>query len=63
MAFRRFLENDGELPEELRAAGMVGKCANFSQLADEVSADALIAELVHCAQANGYPLTRISKAV
>ena len=61
--FRRFFANDGELPEDIQAAGLVGKSADFSRLADQESADALIAELVHRARQHGYPLARIRKTV
>ena len=61
--FCRFFANDGELPEDLRAAGLVGRSADFSRLADEESADALITELVHWAAEHGYPLARIRKTV
>jgi hypothetical protein len=62
-AVRRFIENDGELPSKLKDAGIIGKCCDFSRLTDEVSTDTVIAELVHLAQSNGFPLERMNKAV
>ena len=59
----RFVENDGELPSKLKVAGILGKCCDFSRLSDEVSTDTVIAELVHMAQSNGFPLERMNKAV
>ena len=60
-SMRRFLEQDGESPEEIRLAGVFGKCFNFSQLSDEASADALVAEIIQFGTRNNFPLSRNRK--
>ncbi len=60
-SIRRFLEHDGELHEEIRLAGVVGKCFRFSQLSDEASADALVAEIIQLGRSNNFPLARNRK--
>ena len=60
---RRFIEKDGELPNELKEAGLVVKFCDFSRLADEESTDKLIDEVVQMAQSNGLPLQRTKKSV
>jgi hypothetical protein len=58
---RRFLEHGGELPDLLKNGGVLGKCCNFSQLADEASTEAVIDGLVNLAQDGKLPLNRIKK--
>lgn len=60
-SIRRFLEHDGELPEEIRLAGVLGKCFKFSQLSDQASADALVAEIIQFGTSNNFPLSRNRK--
>lgn len=59
---RRFIENDGELPRELRDAGIVGKCCDFARCHDRESTNAVIDELVALAKRHKLPLKRIKKA-
>ena len=59
---RRFLENDGEVPGNLKDAGILGKCCDFSRLSDEASTDAVIGELVQLAKSSGFPLERVNRA-
>jgi hypothetical protein len=62
-AIRRFLQHDGDLHPEIRNSGAFGKCFDFAQLADETSTEAVITELIRTAEAHGFPLERIKKAV
>ena len=58
---RRFLEHEGELPGLLKDDGVLGKCCDFSQLADEASTEAVIDGLVKLAQDGELPLNRVKK--
>ena len=60
---RRFLGNHGTVPEDLKETEILGKCCDFSRLADELSTEEVINELVRHAQSNGFPLERIKKAI
>jgi len=62
-ACRRFIENEGEVPTELKDAGFLGKCYDFSCFCDAASSDAIINELVNAAPSRGFQLERIKKAV
>ena len=60
---RRFLEKEGELPEDFKDSEIVGKCCDFSRLSDEESTDAVLGELVNLAKSKGFSLERIKKAL
>jgi hypothetical protein len=55
---RAFLENEGELPPLLREAGIRAMLRDFSAIADQDSADRLLAELIHFGNSNGFDLRR-----
>jgi len=57
---KMFIENDGEIPVELAASGILGKCVDLARLASEEETNVLLDELVVLAQANGIPLKRIA---
>lgn len=59
-AMKTFLENNGELPENVRATGMIGKCCDFSRLVNEDETLKLIEELVVEANRAGIKLKRIT---
>lgn len=61
-AVRRFLSNDGELPEELMKDGVVALCCDFSRLRDEGSTDTVITELIERAKSAGLSLNRVKKS-
>jgi hypothetical protein len=58
---RRFIEK-GELPALLKDDGVLGTCYDFSRLADQTSADEVIAELIRLAKSKGFSLERQTKA-
>jgi hypothetical protein len=60
-AMKTFIENDGQLPEEITATGMIGKCCDFSRLASEDATTTLINELVTEANRAGIKLERVAK--
>ena len=59
---RQFIENDGKLPPELQAAGILGKCCDFAECRDRRSTDAVIDDLVARAKRRKLPLVQIRKA-
>lgn len=58
-AVRTFLETGGQLPPRLHEAGIRAMVRDFSCVAGPDSTDGLLAELVHFANANGFPLGRM----
>jgi hypothetical protein len=62
VALRRFIEKDGELPDDLKKGGVVAKCCDFSRLRDEISTDSVITELIELARTAGLPLKRVKKS-
>lgn len=56
LAVQRFLQSGAELPEELRKMGVIGKCVDFRELADQESTDRVVASLEEWARVNGFHL-------
>jgi hypothetical protein len=59
---RRFLEQDGSMPEAISSTCVVGKCFDFSQLANEDSTERLITDLIQFAKTKGFTLERIKES-
>jgi hypothetical protein len=62
-AVRRFLENNGELPQAHKDAGVFAMCCDFSCLSNDESTEEVIAELVKLAKSHDFPLERVKKAI
>jgi len=57
---KKFIEENGELPEEWKRLGIIAICVDLSRIASEEETNSLLDEIVAFANKAGIPLNRIS---